>query len=70
MVDGSWRRIAALSSALLLAAAVLTVVVHDSKQSRTELLSPLQVGLYAVRAERSVLVLNISYSFSLASLER
>jgi hypothetical protein len=49
------RKIAALSSALILTAAVLTIVLRQSDQGvhRSDvLLSPLQVGRYAVRAER------------------
>jgi hypothetical protein len=50
------RKIAALSSALILTAAVLTIVLRQGEQGSVHqsdvLLSPLQVGRYAVRAER------------------
>ena len=49
------RKIAALSSALILSAAIFTVVLRQSETRQgypEELLSPLEVGRYAVRAER------------------
>ena len=49
------RKIAALSSALILSAAIFTVILRQSDSSENlpeELLSPLEVGRYAVRAER------------------
>ena len=54
-MNNDLRRIAALSSALILAAAVCTVVLKQGATTYNrpdELLSPLEVGRYAVRAER------------------
>jgi hypothetical protein len=50
-----FRKIAALSSALLLSAAICTVIIKQNESTEyrpEELLSPLEVGRYAVRAER------------------
>ena len=55
MISNDSRKIATLSSALILTAAVLTIVLRQSEDGvyRSDvLLSPLQVGRYAVRAER------------------